>query len=65
LRAIQISTGTSAEKVQRLYRVLYAREATTAELTLAREYLAEAGGPAAWERYAQALLMANEFAFVD
>jgi hypothetical protein len=55
-----------AEKVARLYRVLYARDATAGELSLAREFIADAGGQAtAWERYAQALLLANEFAFVD
>ena len=34
------------------------------ELRLAREYLGD-GGDVAWERYGQALLMANEFVFVD
>src|SRR5262249_25551398 len=51
-------------KVGRLYRVVYGREPSAEERTLAREFL-HAPGQAAWQRYAQALLLANEFAFVD
>jgi Protein of unknown function (DUF1553)/Protein of unknown function (DUF1549) len=53
-----------AAKVTRLYRVLYGRAPKAEELRLAEEYLG-AGGDVAWDRYAQALLMANEFVFVD
>jgi hypothetical protein len=53
-----------AGKVTRLYRVLYGRAPKAEELRLAEEYLGK-GGDAAWERYAQALLMADEFVFVD
>jgi len=48
--------------VDRLYRGLYNRAPTERELSLAQDYLSENG---AWERYAHALLMANEFVFVD
>jgi len=53
-----------AAKVTRLYRILYGRCPKAAELRLAEEYLG-GGGDAAWERYGQGLLMANEFVFVD
>jgi mono/diheme cytochrome c family protein len=49
-------------KVERLYRILYGRAPTQRELSIAQEYLA---GNGTWERYAHALLMANEFVFVD
>jgi hypothetical protein len=56
----------AARKIARLYRLLYGREAAAEEVKLAGDYLAEAGGTAAaWERYAQGLLLANEFVFVD
>jgi hypothetical protein len=54
-----------AKKVDRLYRLLYARPATAEEVTFAQEYLSTDKKAGAWERYAQALLLANEFAFVD
>jgi hypothetical protein len=62
-----------AERVQRLYKMLFGRPATAEELAAAREFLATkpADGDKnvlklnEWERYAQALLMTNEFSFVD
>jgi Protein of unknown function (DUF1553)/Protein of unknown function (DUF1549)/Planctomycete cytochrome C len=50
-------------RVDRLYRILYGRAASERELTIAEEYLSANSG--AWERYAHALLLANEFVFVD
>ncbi len=51
-------------KVERLYRLLYGRGPNAEEMSLAREYLGAA--PAVvWQRYVQALLLANEFVFVD
>ena len=52
-------------RVDRLYRLLFGRVSTAAERTLAREYLGQGGDATAWERYAQALLLTNEFLFVD
>jgi hypothetical protein len=52
-------------RVQRLYRILFGRSATVDELKLARDYLGEGRETAVWERYAQALLLTNEFVFVD
>jgi hypothetical protein len=53
-------------RVRHLYRLAYGRAPAAEEAALAREYLGGAApAPAAWERYAQALLLANEFVFVD
>jgi hypothetical protein len=53
-------------RIRHLYGVVYGREPNTDEITLAVEFLGEAGAPAGrWERYAQALMEANEFVFVD
>ncbi len=52
-------------RVQRLYRLLFARDATADEVELAREFLGDGRAPSSWERYAQALLLTNEFVFVD
>ncbi len=58
--------------IRRAYRLLYGREATPRELTIGLTYLRAEDRPEAarpdlgrWERYAQALLAANEFLFVD
>jgi hypothetical protein len=53
-----------ARRVEHLYRRLYGRAPTSEEVSLAREFT---GGMERdrWVRYAQGLLMANEFAFVD
>jgi hypothetical protein len=50
-------------RVDRLYHLLYGRAPTGEELDLARGFVADPEG--GWERYAQALLMSNEFAFID
>jgi mono/diheme cytochrome c family protein len=59
-------------RIRRAYRLLYGREATPRELEVGLGYLhadepADAARPdlSRWERYAQALLAANEFLFVD
>ena len=60
--------------LRRLYRIVYARDPDDEEVRLGMQFVATtaktplAGPPVAltpWERYAQVLLMANEFAFVD
>jgi hypothetical protein len=53
------------KKVERLYRLLYGRPANGEEIALAQEYFATDKAAGAWDRYAQALLLANEFVFVD
>jgi hypothetical protein len=55
-----------AKRVERMYWLLYGRGPAAEELQLATEFIGEAPNKAgAWERYAQALLLANEFVFVD
>jgi mono/diheme cytochrome c family protein len=51
-------------RVQTLYLLCYGRPPTPAELSLAAEFLTNAPRPE-WLRYTQALLLANEFVFVD
>ncbi len=53
-----------AQRIDRLYRICFGRAATTEEIALGRDYVGSGNG-AVWERYAQALLNTNEFAFVD
>jgi hypothetical protein len=63
-----IASAEGPAKVSRLYQTIYARPATPEELKMALEYVAAeptAGGMNPWEKYAQALLAANEFVFVD
>jgi hypothetical protein len=49
-----------------MYRILYGRDPDAGELRLGREFVAEGkGGVEVWQRYAQALLLSNEFVFVD
>jgi hypothetical protein len=53
-------------KIDQLYRLIYGRAPTADETALAREFLAgNAAGTDPWRALAQALLMANEFVFVD
>src|SRR5262249_9856174 len=72
----EVANGKPAERVQALYRLIFGRMATAEEVTLgcrAAEALAtepaeRAGGAGPlgpWEAYAQALLMSNEFLFLD
>ncbi|HEY7308503.1 MAG TPA: PSD1 and planctomycete cytochrome C domain-containing protein [Gemmataceae bacterium] len=53
-----------SRRVEYLYRRLYGRAPTTQEINLAREFT---GGMEStrWIRYAQGLLMSNEFTFLD
>jgi hypothetical protein len=52
------------KKLDRVFAILYSRKPTDRERALAVEVLA--GDPAkAWPRFAQALLMTNEFLFID
>jgi hypothetical protein len=59
------SEKDTAAKVTRVYRLVYGRAPAADELALAAEYLGEQPDVAAWERFVQALLLANEFVFVD
>jgi hypothetical protein len=52
-------------QVEKLYRLVYGRSPTNEEFQLAHEFLGHVLGSSAWERYAQALLVANELVFID
>ena len=55
-------------RIQRLYELLFSRLPTPQELQSAEEFFGDKTAredPANWARYAQALLLTNEFAFVD
>jgi hypothetical protein len=60
-------------RIQQLYRIVYGRAAGATEVSVGRQFVAatppetgeEAAPLTAWEKYAQVLLLANEFAFVD
>jgi hypothetical protein len=59
-----VKTATPEEKVKAVYRAALSRDPTASETKLALEYVnSEPTG--AWEKYAQVLLMTNEFVFVD
>jgi hypothetical protein len=59
-------SGTE-QRIARLYRLLYGRPPEPEEMALGVRFLARPAGKGltAWEQYAQVLLLANEFAFVD
>jgi len=62
-------TNDVAEKIQQLHRLTYARSAEPEEVRLGETFLQAAVSGSQdmtpWERYAQVLLLANEFMFVD
>ena len=68
----EFTTAEPQERIQRLYALLFARSATAEEVSLARQFLdakeppdSVAGKLTPWERLAQALLMTNEFVYID
>jgi mono/diheme cytochrome c family protein len=70
-RAEIAGAGSPAEKIQALYRIVYARDASLDEVYSGRSFIEGAGSAAEkkgllpWERYAQVLLLSNEFSFID
>ncbi len=66
-RSEVVAKNAPDAKVDRLYRLIYARASTADEVVLAREFLAAAhpAGADPLRELVQALLMANEFVFVD
>jgi hypothetical protein len=59
-----VARPDDAARIAYVHRLLYGRAAEPDEVALGLHFLAEAGRPA-WEKYAQVLLLSNEFAFVD
>ena len=53
--------GADPDKIREAYQRLYGRPASDAELKLGLDFLKESS----WPQYAQALLSANEFSFVN
>ena len=64
-RADVVDAAATEGRLQRLYALLFARPASSQELELAQEFLGEDVNLEKWTRYAQALLMGNEFVFLD
>ena len=83
-RAANVSTGDDAERIRHVYRLLFGRNASDAEVEAGLEFLkaddsvdafpsastaaqspVTKGALSLWEQYAQVLLSANEFTFVD
>jgi hypothetical protein len=58
----RVAEGGVEERIRRAFVLAYGRPPREREVRLGMRFLAGAGG---WEQYAQVLLSANEFAFVD
>ena len=63
-RADILAHAKTEERIDALHQLLYGRRARPDEITLARQFLASAP-KTGLQQYVQALLLANEFAFVD
>ncbi|MEX2140138.1 MAG: PSD1 and planctomycete cytochrome C domain-containing protein [Pirellulales bacterium] len=60
------SAAEPGDRIQRIYALLFGREATTDELALGEQFVtAGDGAESNWQRYAQALMVSNEFLFID
>jgi len=59
-----LPTGQVA-KVSRLYAILFGRKPTADEHTLAENYLGQKPDAARWQDFVHALLLTNEFTFID
>jgi len=53
------------QRIERLYRLLYGRGPSEAEAALGREFVGDGTDAGRWRQYVQALLLANEFVFID
>jgi len=60
-----VAEKATPARVERLYHMLYGRRPSSDEMGAALEYLGGSPNEGAWDRFAQALLLANEFAFAD
>ena len=56
--------GLDSERITYAYKLLYARPPSPKELALGQSFLTKMGDEG-WDAYAQALLCANEFCYVD
>ena len=66
--AKRLANGTAGEMVAQMYRAVLGREPEPEELRLAKRFVAQSGlskETLPWQELAQALLLSNEFMFVD
>ncbi|MCI0702462.1 MAG: DUF1553 domain-containing protein, partial [Planctomycetia bacterium] len=61
---VTASASDDEARIRTAFLLAYGRLPTDREMKLGKDFLA-AGGTDAWEKYAQVLLAANEFAFID
>jgi hypothetical protein len=66
----EIAAATEpAERIKRLYALLFGRQPTDDETTMGLQFVAtdnaDNGADASWQHYAQALMVSNEFVFID
>lgn len=52
-------------KVKRLYEILFSRQPVVDEMVLTKKYLGENPDAARWQKFVHALLLTNEFSFID
>jgi hypothetical protein len=52
-------------RVKRLYEILFARQPIEDEMVLTKKYLGENPDAAKWQKFVHALLLTNEFSFID
>jgi hypothetical protein len=60
-----VTSLPALERIERMHQIALARKPTEREVQLAHEYLGAEPAAESWERFAHALLMTNEFVFVD
>lgn len=64
-RSEVVAAADTPSRVRQLFLICFQRTPTDAEQQAAREFLRDAPTPERWTAFAQSLLLANEFAFVD
>jgi len=67
-RLLREAPGDAAARIDRAYELLFSRPARAEELEIARNLIAQIGGPeteTAWRDFAHVLLCSNEFVYVD
>ena len=68
-REVPDAPDADTQRIRRAYRLLYARDPDSAEVSIGLAYLQRATHGAsdfsAWDAYCQILLCANEFVYVD
>jgi hypothetical protein len=65
-RAEISAASEAAERIKRLYAIMFGRQPTNDEITTGVQFVAaDNNANANWQRYAQALMVSNEFVFID